>query len=136
MLDTYWLPKEWLLWWDFALNNLLEVLCIHYPKCRHWIALMLWNFCSWTSTRTMTLGDVPESTAVDNPAFRLVNRTFLVQALWKYTAPDVKIFTTLGPSIKVVSFKISFFLFCDIIYFYLLLTFRVIKPEVSPDTNV
>lgn len=39
------------------------------------------NLYSWRSTKTMTLEDVQEFTAVDNPAFQLVNPTFLVQAL-------------------------------------------------------
>ncbi|KAF2308358.1 hypothetical protein GH714_000249 [Hevea brasiliensis] len=59
---------------------------------------------SWTSTRTVTLGDAQEFTAVDSPAFQLVNQTFLGQALSKYVAPDVKMCTTPVPNTKVVSF--------------------------------
>ena len=51
----------------------------------------------------MTLEDAPEFTAVDNLAFQLVNQTFLGQALLKYAAPDVMIYTTRVPSIKAVS---------------------------------
>ncbi|KAG6780709.1 hypothetical protein POTOM_013577 [Populus tomentosa] len=58
---------------------------------------------SWTSTRTMTLGDAQEFTAVDNLAFLLVNQTFLGQAILKYVAPSVTIYTTHVPSIKAVS---------------------------------
>ncbi|KAG6792081.1 hypothetical protein POTOM_001224 [Populus tomentosa] len=43
---------------------------------------------SWRSTKTMTLEDAQEFTAVDNLAFQLVNQTFLGQALLKYAAPD------------------------------------------------
>ncbi|KAG6782428.1 hypothetical protein POTOM_011828 [Populus tomentosa] len=58
---------------------------------------------SWTSTRTMTLGDAQEFTAVDNLAFLLVNQTFLGQAILKYGAQGVTIYTTHVPSIKAVS---------------------------------
>lgn len=61
------------------------------------------TFCSLTSTRTMTLVDAQEFTALDNPVFQLVSRTFLGQVLWKYIALGVKIFIILGPSIKAVS---------------------------------
>ena len=43
-------------------------------------SLGLCALCSWTSLRTMILEDALEFTAVANPAFLLVNLTFLVQA--------------------------------------------------------
>jgi len=39
------------------------------------------SFCSLTSTRTMILVDAHEFTALDNPVFQLVSRTFLGQVL-------------------------------------------------------
>jgi hypothetical protein len=45
------------------------------------VRILMLNLYSWRSTKTMTLEDVQEYTAVDNPAFQLVNLTFLVQAL-------------------------------------------------------
>jgi hypothetical protein len=70
----------------------------------HWLQQCRFcNFYSWTSTRTMTLGDAQEFTAVDNLAFLLVNQTFLGQAILKYAAPSVTIYTTHVPSIKAVS---------------------------------
>ena len=51
----------------------------------------------------MTLEGALESTALDNPAFRLASVIFLGQVLWKYTALGVKTSTILGPSIKAVS---------------------------------
>lgn len=53
----------------------------------------------------MILEDAQEFTAVDNPAYLLGSRTSLVQALSKYTVPSVKIYTTLDPNTKAVSFK-------------------------------
>jgi hypothetical protein len=52
----------------------------------------------------MTLGDAHEFIAVDSPAFRLVNQTFLVLVLSKSTVQNVKTSITLDPSIKAVSF--------------------------------
>lgn len=51
----------------------------------------------------MILVDAQEFTAVDNPAFPLVNQTFLVQVLLRYTVQNVKIYTTPVPSTKAVS---------------------------------
>lgn len=53
----------------------------------------------------MILGDALEFTVVDNRAFLLVNQTFLVQVLLKYTVQNVKIYTILDQSTKAVSFK-------------------------------
>ena len=55
----------------------------------------------------MTLADAQEFTALDNPAFQLVSQIFLGQVPSKYIAPGVKTFTTLDPSIKVVSLHIE-----------------------------
>ncbi|KAB5573967.1 hypothetical protein DKX38_001161 [Salix brachista] len=63
---------------------------------------------SWTSTKTMTLEDAPEFTAVDSLAFQLVNQTFLGQALLKYAAPDVTIYTTHVPNIDGAYFGTTF----------------------------
>ena len=52
----------------------------------------------------MTLEDVLECTAVANHALQLANQTFLVQAMWKFTAQSVKISTIQDPNIKAVSF--------------------------------
>ena len=64
-----------------------------------------WNFYfSWRNTKTMTLVDAQEFTAVDNLVFQLVSQIFLVQVLWKSTVQNVKIYIILDPSIKAVSF--------------------------------
>ena len=52
----------------------------------------------------MTLGDAREFIAVDSPASQLVNQTFHVLVLSKYTVQNVKTSITLDPSIKAVSF--------------------------------
>lgn len=105
MPDIYWQAKGWQLWWDFAVK-VCSVFNIGLPA-----RIMLLHFCRWTSTRIVTLGDAQEFIAVDNLVFQLVNQTFLGQALSRYVAPDVKIYTTPDPNIKVVSF-VSFNLLC------------------------
>lgn len=58
----------------------------------------------------MILVDAQEFTAVDRPAFLSVNQTFPAPVLLKFIVPDVKIYTTLDPSIKAVSFSMATFL--------------------------
>ena len=84
----------------YWLIDALFVLYCPGDWCCYWCR---WNFCSLTNTRAMILVDAQEFTALDSPAFQLVNRTFLGQVLWKYTALGVKIFTIHVPSIKAVS---------------------------------
>lgn len=59
---------------------------------------------SWKSSRTMTLVDAPECTAVVSPAFQQDNQIFLDRAQWKYIVRNVKNFTIQDPSTKAVSF--------------------------------
>lgn len=56
----------------------------------------------------MTLGDAQECTAVDSRAFQLASQTFLVQAQLKSTVLNVKIYITLDPSTKAVSFYLYY----------------------------
>jgi hypothetical protein len=55
----------------------------------------------------MTLEDVREFTAVVNHASQLANQTFLVLAMWRFTAQSAKISTIRDPNIKAVSFYLQ-----------------------------
>lgn len=66
-------------------------------------------FCSWKSSRTMTLVDALEYTAVASPVFQLDNQIFLDRAQWRHIVRNVKNFTIRDPSTKAVSFLIYYF---------------------------
>lgn len=65
--------------------------------------------CSWRSSRTMTLVDAPECTAVASPVFQQGNQIFLDRAQWRYIVRSVRNLIIQDPSTKAVSFWSVFF---------------------------
>lgn len=80
----------------------IKICCALLSQCD--IELPAFICRSWKSSRTMTLVDAPECTAVVSPAFQQDNQIFLDRAQWKYIVRNVKNFTIQDPSTKAVSF--------------------------------